>query len=716
MRNPTLRTALAVVCVVVITVCGILVLGRLVGRTRVADLTAEDVYTLSEGTRNILGKLNQSVDLKLYYARTAARKGPEGVRFWNNYFLYVRDVLNEFVDRSKGKLTLEVIDPRPYTEEEDEAVRYGVKRFQMTEDEPFFFGMVATTELGKDETIEFFNPDRQEFVEYDVAKLLVSLMQQEKKKIGVIANVPILGTDMSPYMMQMMRAQGRQPERPWTIVGHLESNYEVEKVEIEEADPKVPEDVDFLMVVHPKSLDEKTRFAIDQYVMRGGKLVVFVDPHCLHDQPMMRQPQMMMQHEAASSLNDLLENWGVRMEEGQIACDRKLALTIPPGRNASPVAQPQFFELRDPQMSDQEVITANLHSVRMCYPGALTTLAGTGTEIRPLLHTSSVGTTWELKDAFQIKFNPFDPEPIVEAISDGTEPVMLACMITGKFKTNFPGGFEVEVEEPEEPDDEESSSDEEAGDEGDAGPQGEAPKPATDQPAATKPTTDKPTTAQPAEKGEPAGEGEEKEEEPEEPEKKTKTIQPVTEAAEGATVVVVADVDMIANSFAYRESFFGMEVVGDNAAFVLNTLDYLSGSEDLIRVRSRGGYDRPFKVVEAIEEEADKATKAKVKELNDKIEKFDEEIKKLAGTRTDENVQVIQSQAMEKWRTLQEQRRQARKELRRLQAGRREKVEDLELRLKLLNLTVAPGLILLIAIGLSLARWFQARQYAARRT
>jgi len=713
MRNTTLRTALAAIAVLLITVCSILIVGRIVGRARIADLTEDNLYTLSNGTRNILKKLNQPVHLTLYYSRAAARKGPEQIRYWNNYFLYVRDLLNEYVDRAGGKITLAITDPRPYTEAEEEALRYGIKRFQLSQDEAFFFGLVASTELGKDEVIEFFEPERQEFVEYDVSKLLVSLMQREKKKIGVIANVPIMGTDMSPYMMQMLRMQGRQPEKPWTIVGHIQQSYEMEKVEIKDDDPKVPADVDFLMVVHPKELDKKTQFAIDQYVMNGGKVMLFVDPHCLQDRPMMQQPQMQMQHRANSSLNDLTETWGVRLEPDKIAVDRTLAVPVPLRPNASPVKFPPYLALSDDNVSKEEVITANLHTMRMLYPGALTKIDGTGTEVRALIQTSEVGTTWKPSSPFELQFP--DPDTINKAITDGTEPIMLACMITGKFKTNFPDGFDVEVKDDEANGDDKNEAD---GDKGEAGKKGEAAKPATAAPAA-KPGTAapaaKPGTAAPAAKPGTAAPAEKKDE-PAEPEKKTKHIEAVAEAAEGATVIVVADVDMLTDMLAYQNAFFGMAVSGDNSAFVFNALDYLAGSDDLISIRSRGRYSRPFEVVDEIEREADKATATEIKQINEQIEKYEKELKELGGAATEENIQLIQTAALEKRRTIEAKIREANKELRRLQAKRREKVEALGFRLQMLNLTVAPLAILAIALALAIVRWAQAKHYAARRT
>jgi len=773
--NTTLRTALAVVCIVAIAVCAVLLFGRLVGRARVADLTEHRLYTLNEGTDNILQKLNQTITLKLYYSRVAARKGPEQIRFWNNYYLYVRDLLDEFVDRSDGKLRLEVIDPRPFSDEEEEAIRYGVQRFQLSADEAFYFGLVASTELGKDEAIKFFEPDRQEFVEYDVAKILVALMQRDKRKIGVIANVPIMGTDMSPYMMQMLRMQNRRPERPWTIVSQIQQQYELEKIDFkgpdgsEDKEPVIGDDIDFLMVVHPKELDEKTKFAIDQYVMKGGKVMVFVDPHCLQDQPMMRQPQIQMQHKAASDLNDLLATWGVRLEPEKIAVDRNLAVRVSLSPNKSPESFPAYLELGEDEVNRDEVITTDLHTLRMLYPGSLTKVDGSDTEVRPLLETTKIGNTWTPAGPFELQFP--DPKTIREAVTDGAEPLMLACLVTGKFKTNFPDGIEVEAGEEDEgtgdadnPKEENSGdqTDEETGDHGEigerqdkAGPEGkkEDVEEAADSDAdgeQAKPEDEKEDAEEPADSGTDGEEGkaedkkdpdadteqakpEDEKEDAEEPadsgtdgeegkaedmtpQKKMKTLKPVTEAAEGATVVVVADVDLLTDMLAYQQSFFGMAPSGDNASFVLNTLDYLSGSGDLIRLRSRGRYTRPFQVVDEIEKKAEKATADEVKDINEKIKKYEDELKELGGAADDDNIQLIQNVAMEKRRKVGGQIREANKQLRRLQARRREEVESLGFWIKIGNIAIAPTIILIIAVVLAVFRWARAKHYAAQRT
>ncbi|RMD76744.1 MAG: gliding motility protein GldG, partial [Lentisphaerae bacterium] len=196
MMKSLIQTILAVILVVIIGSCLVLILSKPLRAKRIADLTEENIYTLSKGTQNTLKKLNQTITLKLFYTKAAARKGPEQIKFWSNYARYVTDLLREYERLSGNKIKLQIIDPRPFSEAEAEAIKYGLKRFQLSDTEAFIFGMVATSEFGKSKVIEFFQPERQQLVEYDVTKLITELMEREKRKIGVISSLPVMGSDM----------------------------------------------------------------------------------------------------------------------------------------------------------------------------------------------------------------------------------------------------------------------------------------------------------------------------------------------------------------------------------------------------------------------------------------------------------------------------------------------------------------------------------------
>ena len=234
------KALLAVVFIGIISVCVTLIVDKVLARTRL-DLTEQRIYTLSQGTLGIVSK-TQPVRFTLYYSVEAARKGPDQLRFYTNYYHYVRELLEEYRDRAGGKITLEVVDPRPWSDEEEEAVRLGVKRIPLNNDEAFFFGLVARNELGKKEAIPFFEPTRQEFVEYDITRLVDLLSQREKHSIGIISSLDVMGTP--PYMAQMLQMQGKRNEvqQAWTLIEHLKQQYEVKSIEdgVEVVSPCIP--------------------------------------------------------------------------------------------------------------------------------------------------------------------------------------------------------------------------------------------------------------------------------------------------------------------------------------------------------------------------------------------------------------------------------------------------------------------------------------------
>lgn len=209
--NRTTRAIITIILIGIIVFSGssILYTSRSLFRL---DITDEKLYTLSEGTRAILAKLNQPITLKLYFSRTAALKAPDQIKYFNTYYTFVRTLLEEYARISNGMLTLEVIDPLPFSDEEEDAMRYGLKKFMISEEENFFFGVVLTTEFGVVKQIPFFTPERDNFVEYDLTRLIDSGMTREKKRIGILSSLPVMGDDASGYMAQLKRMQGQPLE------------------------------------------------------------------------------------------------------------------------------------------------------------------------------------------------------------------------------------------------------------------------------------------------------------------------------------------------------------------------------------------------------------------------------------------------------------------------------------------------------------------------
>ena len=202
--NRTIRAIIGAVFILVIAFCAISIFQN-VGKPLKVDVTDQKLYTLSDGSKSILAKLHQKVVIKLYYAKTAALKGPDQIKFFNNYYEFVKSLLEEYVAAAKGMVELQVIDPRPFSQDEVDALQFGLKRFSITEEESFFFGLVVRTPFGVEKAIPFFSPDRQNFVEYDISYLIDTAITRQKKSIGIMSSLPVMGQDISPYMAQMMR-------------------------------------------------------------------------------------------------------------------------------------------------------------------------------------------------------------------------------------------------------------------------------------------------------------------------------------------------------------------------------------------------------------------------------------------------------------------------------------------------------------------------------
>ena len=236
------------------------------------DFTQENLYTLSKGTKSILSKIDSPLKLKLYYSKTAANKGTEGLRAFNNHFLYVQDLLSQYVDNSRNNLTLEVIDPRPDTSEEEDAMAYGLRKFNLTETERYFFGLVAENESGTEKVIEFFDPNQKDKLEYDLTKLIFTVLNPQKKNIGILSSLDVINEEQSAYMSQIMRMQGKDVKDSWIMTKLLKDFYNVKKIE---KDVELISGIDTLVIIHPKDFPEKTLYAVDQYLMKGGNLLIW---------------------------------------------------------------------------------------------------------------------------------------------------------------------------------------------------------------------------------------------------------------------------------------------------------------------------------------------------------------------------------------------------------------------------------------------------------
>ncbi len=659
--NRTIRTILGAVLILVITFAAISICQN-IGTNIKADVTEQKIFTLSDGTKAILGRINQPIQAKLYYAKTAAMKTQDSIKFFNNYYEFVKTLLQEYVNVSHGMIKLEVIDPRPYTTEEEDALRYGLKRFPINDEENFFFGLVIQTPFGVEKTIPFFSPDRQNFVEYDISYLIDNAITREKKRVGIMSSLPIMGDNVSDYMAQMMQMQGQQPKQPWAIVTQLKSQFTVESIPTDINDVNDINNVDVLLVVHPKDLPEKTQFAIDQYVLNGGRTILCVDPYCYADRPKQPQMQMQGQQDQSSNLEALLHAWGLEMPKDTFAGDLNLAIAASVSRNQRPEKIIGYLGLEEGCFNKDQVISAELNQVRMLFAGALKELPQKTQDPNhptpaeditrtPLIYTTSEGNTFKVSSPFELQYNLAG---LRDKFSPGTKPVDMGYFVTGKLPSAFPQGIDVDVKEPD----------------------------------------------------------------PNDP-NETVTVKHhltgLAQAEKDCDVVVFSDVDFLSNDMAYSQSIFGSIVNGDNAALLINSIENLCGSNDLISIRSRGNFRRPFTVVDEIEKQAEAETAQEVDKLNLQISAYNQELQKLVNSAQNAgNQDVIGSTIVQKRRDLELKIRDAKRQLNEVKLKRRERIEALGNELRQFNMLAAPIVILVIAIILGIRRSVRKRYYISR--
>src|SRR5512138_1517263 len=292
---------------------GVTILITFVLRGARIDLTESNLYSIAPGTQHIVSSLKEPINLYFFFSQEASADSPQ----LRAYAQRVRELLEEMAQRSKGNLKLTLIDPKPFSEDEDRAAEFGLQAVPMgARNDNMYFGLAGTNSTDGREIIPFFQPDKEEFLEYDVASLIHRLGTTKKPTLGLISALPV---DASFDQQTGRMMQG------WASIEQLREQLQVRTLATDIA--TIDKDVDVLMVVHPKDLPPKTLYAIDQYVMGGGKLIAFVDPQSEND-PAGQQGGPMSMTPRSSSLGPLLDAWGIAYDSGKVLGDRGLGLTV----------------------------------------------------------------------------------------------------------------------------------------------------------------------------------------------------------------------------------------------------------------------------------------------------------------------------------------------------------------------------------------------------
>jgi ABC-type uncharacterized transport system involved in gliding motility auxiliary subunit len=605
----------------------------LIGQARLRkDLTEERLYTLSEGTLNLLKKMGGEVTLKLYFSGSS----PAMPAHIKTYARQVQDLLFEYRNRSGGKVLVEVYDPTPDSDAEDWARRYGLAA--QTVDAfgtPVFFGLVAVSGDVQG-SIPAFDPVQEELLEYNVTRLIYRVGNPERPVLGVLSSLPVMGSSMPPFGMPPGRRPEQQPA--WVAIQNLKQDFELREL----APPldAIAAEIDALLVIHPKELPDRTLYAIDQFVLRGGHLLLMVDPLSIADDAGQGASPFGMPSRGSDAAR-LFSAWGVGYDMGRVVADTDAAtnLRAPDNRiERSLVA----LTLATNQISRADILTSKLDIMLLPYAGALTDQTGEKLTFTPLLSSSDHAGTVSAMSA------QFGSSAVQREFKDSPVRLTLAARLHGTFATAFPDG----------------------------------------QPAAE-------ADADAPEAG------------------KDDAAKPESLKTGDSTVIVVADVDMFFDPVCVEEiNIFGQlahRPRNDNLNFLFNAVEQLSGSSDLVAIRSRGRFARPFDRVLALQAEAMRVWRGREAELEEKLRETERQIQEMQAGKDAQQQFILspeQQQAIERFRAEEIRVKQELKDVRR---QLRRDIERLGAAVKAVNIALVPLLVVCAGIAYWVVRRRPAR-------
>ncbi|MDO8907124.1 MAG: Gldg family protein [Pseudohongiella sp.] len=633
-----------------ITAVGLLVVVLVISlmpRLRI-DLTQDKLYTLSGATRDIVSSLERPVEMTFFYSEASVASVPQ-VRA---YGLRVQEMLREMVIASDGNLSLKIVDPAPFSDEEDLATGYGIQAVPLAAGrEAVYFGVVASDpstrtedDAGVYQTIPLVRPDQEEFLEYEFARLITRTLDPDPAIVGVMSSLDIDG-GFNPAT--------NQPTRAWAVMDTVRYMYDVRRVQT--TAEVIDEDIDILMIVHPQDLPTQTLYAIDQFVMRGGRALIFVDPNS-DTQTQIAVSGGGFRDNMSSDLPGLLEAWGISYDPSQVVTDQERALyvTLQPGQR--PIAHIGMMGVpRDGFAND--IVSGQLEVMNLSSAGVLQQASGASTTFEPLIQTST--STMLMGKGFFSEMG--DPTLLLDEFVSEEQRRFLAARVSGRSRSAFADGLPVVA------------------------------------PAAA-PVINLSDAANGAVELAPAPEPE-----------VTLTIPDnhLRESVGDIGVIIVADSDVLADRmWAQSQQVMGQRVINafaSNGDFVINAMDNLSGSTALINIRSRGRYAKPFTRVIELQRAADERLRQEETNL---LQQLSETEQQLTALNQNNGGTISAAQEAEIERFLQQQL-ETRRALRNVQFQLNAEIDSLGTRLKFINTALIPALLVIAALTLA---WVRSRR------
>jgi ABC-type uncharacterized transport system involved in gliding motility auxiliary subunit len=570
------------------------------------DLTEGDIYTLSEGTRKILRELPSPVKVKLYVSQGETVPVP-----LRGFAQRVEDVVAEFKQAAGSNLIVERYHPRPDSEEEDAAQLDGIEPQQLMSGEQFYLG-IAVSQLDRKQSIPAVSPQRERLLEYDLIRAIARVGTAERPKIGLMSGVPVMGEKFNPFT--------RQSAEPWVLANELKRDFEVKEVPM--SAKEIDKEVNVLLLIHPRDIQPQTEYALDQFVLRGGKLIAFVDPYMYFDQQQPMMPGMPPQP-SSSTLPSLFKAWGLGMSPDKVISD------VVFGSGGGQRYTPTVLSLNRTAFNRDDVVTSQIETLLYAFGGAFE--VKTDLRITELVKSSPDSMLVDNANATKAG------DEATRAFKPSGNALPLALRLTGRFKTAFPEGVK---------------------------------------------ENDKPVPNTPQ----------------------------LRESASENSVILVADVDMLADGAAVDiQDVFGRKVVvpsNGNLAFAIGMVEQLSAGNDLISLRSRAASFRPLTVVRELEAEAQKQYFGQIQALEEDLQKTTERLQELQkqGGAAGKGGQILspeQQAELERFRKNVAERRLALKEVRK---NLRQDAESLVFWTKVANIALMPLLVALIGLIVALIR------------
>ena len=660
-KNPVRqRNLLSVLGLIVIAALfiAVTVLSSQVFRSARLDLTEDKLFTLSDGTYKVLQEIDEPIRLRFYYSSRIAEELPDiGI-----YAQRVQDMLEEYVSISGGMVQLEVLDPQPFTDEEDHAVAVGVQGVPIDQGgDLVYFGLSGTNATDFQQLIPFFDQQRERFLEYDLTRLVYNLAFPKKPKVAVMSGLPVSGSD---YSRQVPGA----PDDSWIVWGQLNDLFEVEEI-LQQA-TTIPDDTDLLLLMHPDKIDERSEYAVDQFVMKGGKVIALFDPHSevqAADPERRRGPSPIVV--AGSNMPELLKAWGVEIPAEDVVGDAKLARRVqaptegPVATRVAAIDYPMWLAITEPYLNQEDMVTGQLSLLHFASPGHILPIEGATTTFTPLITTSDQGGIGQLNLAQQGSTKIVEQSNLFKPDGQFT----LAARLSGPVKSAFPDG---------------------------------PPKPAI--------ITELEKSIAEAEAGEDTSE---KKAELEKEQKKWDEAKAahLSESQSPLNAIIFADVDFLADGLWVRvQDFFGQRVpapYAHNGNLLINAVDAMVGSDALISLRSRGVFQRPFTYIQDIQREAERDFRQKEQELLAKLSQAEERLQKLqTDARGADGALVLSAEQRAEIEKFRADTVSIRKDLRDVQFQLRKDVDQVTGWVKAINIGAVPVLVAIFALVLALVR------------